>query len=107
MFDRMVKHRESFWSIVYSPFMVRDLTRSDLRAIITRGLEETAGSYKMLVELFNMAPSDYKRFLNFLRKQECQVPFAAFRAVRGRDRGMPDPRFAAAASVGANNQLRH
>jgi DNA-binding NtrC family response regulator len=107
MFDRMVKHRESFWSIVYSPFMVRDLTRSDLRAIITRGLEETAGSYKMLVELFNMAPSDYKRFLNFLRKQECQVPFAAFRAVRGRDRGMPDPRFAAPASVGANNQLRH
>ena len=37
MFDRMVKHRESFWSIVYSPFMVRDLTRNDLRAIITRG----------------------------------------------------------------------
>ena len=108
MFDRMVKHRESFWSIVYSPFMVRDLTRSDLRAIITRGLEETAGSYKMLVELFNMAPSDYKRFLNFLRKQECQVPFAAFRAVRSRDRGMPDPRFAAASSnLGTNNQLRH
>jgi DNA-binding NtrC family response regulator len=106
MFDRMVKHRESFWSIVYSPFMVRDLTRSDLRAIITRGLEETAGSYKMLVELFNMAPSDYKRFLNFLRKQECQVPFAAFRAVRARDRGMADPRFAAS-NVGATNQLRH
>jgi DNA-binding NtrC family response regulator len=106
MFDRMVKHRESFWSIVYSPFMVRDLTRSDLRAIITRGLEETAGSYKMLVELFNMDPSDYKRFLNFLRKQECQVPFAAFRAVRARDRGIPDPRFPAAHG-GANSQLRH
>ena len=49
----------------------------------------------MLVELFNMDPSDYKRFLNFLRKQECQVPFAAFRAVRSRDRGMPEARFAA------------
>ena len=54
MFDRMVKQRESFWSIVYSAFMVRDLTRTDLRAIITRGLQETAGNYKMLVELFNM-----------------------------------------------------
>jgi len=106
MFDRMVKQRESFWSIVYSPFMVRDLTRSDLRAIITRGLEETAGSYKMLVELFNMDPSDYKRFLNFLRKQECQVPFAAFRAVRSRDRGMPEARFAAS-PAGANSSLRH
>jgi DNA-binding NtrC family response regulator len=105
MFERMVTHRESFWSIVYSPFMVRDLTRSDLRAIITRGLEETAGSYKMLVELFNMDPSDYKRFLNFLRKQECQVPFAAFRAVRSRDRAMP-PRFPAAPG-GASSQLRH
>ena len=109
MFERMVKHRESFWSIVYSPFMVRDLTRSDLRAIITRGLEETAGSYKMLVELFNMDPSDYKRFLNFLRKQECQVPFAAFRAVRSRDRGIPQPRFAPAHGSGssASSQLRH
>jgi DNA-binding NtrC family response regulator len=106
MFDRMVKHRESFWSIVYSPFMVRDLTRSDLRAIITRGLEETAGSYKMLVELFNMDPSDYKRFLNFLRKQECQVPFAAFRAVRSRDRGVPEARFSAPAA-GSGSQLRH
>ena len=55
-----------------------------------------------------MAPSDYKRFLNFLRKQECQVPFAAFRAVRSRDRGIPDPRFAASSTVGANNNhLRH
>ena len=43
MFDRMVKQRESFWSIVYSAYMVRDLTRTDLRAIITRGLQETAG----------------------------------------------------------------
>jgi DNA-binding NtrC family response regulator len=110
MFERMVKHRESFWSIVYSPFMVRDLTRSDLRAIITRGLEETAGSYKMLVELFNMDPSDYKRFLNFLRKQECQVPFAAFRAVRSRDRGIPQPRFAPAHGgngASSNSHLRH
>jgi DNA-binding NtrC family response regulator len=110
MFERMVKHRESFWSIVYSPFMVRDLTRSDLRAIITRGLEETSGSYKMLVELFNMDPSDYKRFLNFLRKQECQVPFAAFRAVRSRDRGIPQPRFAPAHGgngASSNSHLRH
>ena len=61
----------------------------------------------MLVELFNMDPSDYKRFLNFLRKQECQVPFAAFRAVRSRDRGMPpEPRFPAS-HASANIGLRH
>ena len=93
MFDRMVKQRESFWSIVYSAYMVRDLTRTDLRAIITRGLQETAGNYKMLVELFNMERTDYKRFLNFLRKQECQVPFAQFRAVSSWHRDLPDGRY--------------
>jgi len=36
------------------------------------------------VELFNMPESDYKRFLSFLRKHDCQVPFHAFRAVRAR-----------------------
>ena len=32
------------------------------------GLEHTRGNYKALVQLFNMEPQDYKRFLNFLRK---------------------------------------
>jgi hypothetical protein len=84
VFDRMVKHRESFWSAVYPAFMTRDLTRSDLRFIVRRGLQETAGSYKLLVELLNMKPTDYKRFLNFLRKHECQVPFERFRSARAR-----------------------
>src|SRR5688572_15933632 len=82
VYDRMVKNRESFWSAVHAAYMVRDLTRNDVRAIITRGLHETAGNYKILVELFNMDRSDYKRFLNFLRKHECQLPFADFRAVK-------------------------
>ena len=106
MFNRMVKQRESFWSIVYSAYMVRDLTRSDLRAIITRGLQETAGNYKMLVELFNMDRADYKRFLNFLRKQECQVPFADFRAVKSWHREPPDARFQPA-HAGAPQHIRH
>jgi transcriptional regulator with PAS, ATPase and Fis domain len=91
VFDRMVNQRESFWSAVYPAFMARDLTRADLRFIVKRGLEETAGSYKQLVSLLNMGPNDYKRFLNFLRKHDCQVPFARFRSAelrrdRTRDR---------------------
>jgi DNA-binding NtrC family response regulator len=89
VFDRMVKHRESFWSAVYPQFMIRDLTRNDLRFIVKRGLQETKGSYKMLVELLNMNPNDYKRFLNFLRKHECHVPFERFRSARLRPRPMP------------------
>jgi DNA-binding NtrC family response regulator len=90
MFDRMVNHRESFWSAVYPAFMTRDLTRADLRFIVRRGLQETSGSYKMLVELLNMKPTDYKRFLNFLRKHECHVPFERFRSARLRPRATAD-----------------
>ncbi|OLB61236.1 MAG: hypothetical protein AUI11_10520 [Acidobacteria bacterium 13_2_20CM_2_66_4] len=95
----MVKNRESFWSAVYPAFMTRDLTRDDLRFIIRRGLHETAGSYKMLVELLNMRPNDYKRFLNFLRKHECHVPFARFRSAELRRRAPQDDEFSGGALI--------
>jgi transcriptional regulator with PAS, ATPase and Fis domain len=71
----------SFWTVVYPVFMARDITRDDLRRIVTRGLHETRGSYKALVQLFNLPARDYKRFLNFLRKHECHMPFQPFRGI--------------------------
>ena len=41
LFDRMVRRSESFWTVVYEPFMSRDLTRDDLRAIVRHGLNLT------------------------------------------------------------------
>jgi DNA-binding NtrC family response regulator len=79
LFHQMVKEGQSFWSVVYAPFMSRDLTRDDLRAIVKKGLERTSGNYKVLVELLNMPPGDYKRFLGFLRKFHCHMPFQQFR----------------------------
>jgi DNA-binding NtrC family response regulator len=79
LFDQMVKERQSFWTVVYAPFMSRDLTRDDLRAIVKKGLERTSGNYKVLVELLNMPQADYKRFLGFLRKFHCHMPFQQFR----------------------------
>jgi hypothetical protein len=64
--------------------MLRDMTRDDLRAVVSRGLEQTRGSYRILVTLFGMEPNDYKRFLNFLRKHDCQIPFQRFRNAPGR-----------------------
>jgi DNA-binding NtrC family response regulator len=93
LFDQMVTGRESFWGVVYAPFIARDLTRDDLRAIIRKGLEQTSGNYRVLVELFNMPQDDYKRFLGFLRKYQCHVPFQEFRsaaASRGGPRGGGD-----------------
>jgi len=80
LFDRIVNRGESFWSAVYEPFMTRDLTRADVRVVVTAGLQQTRGNYKMLVEFFNMAPQDYKRFLTIMRKQQCHMPFQQFRS---------------------------
>jgi transcriptional regulator with PAS, ATPase and Fis domain len=92
LFERLVTNRESFWSVVYPAFMSRDLTRADLRAVLRRGLQQTGGNYKVLVELFNMPPTDYKRFLNFVRKHECQVPFQGFRTARPAGEAQPKPK---------------
>lgn len=83
LFDAMVADRQSFWSVVYAPFMSRDLTREHLREIVQKGLERTSGNYKVMTELFNMPAQDYKRFLGFLRKYHCHMPFQQFRSAAG------------------------
>ncbi len=79
LFDRLIQGGASFWSEVYEPFMARDLTRHEVRELVRLGLEHTRGNYKLLVTSFNMPPEDYKKFLNFLRKYQCHVPFQRFR----------------------------
>lgn len=81
---RMLQNGESFWSVVYPIFMSRDLTRDDLRRIVQLGLESTNGNYRLLVQLFNMPDEDYKRFLSFLRKHDCHLPFQRFRVAPSR-----------------------
>ncbi len=93
LYERLVSHGESFWTVVYEPFMLRDLTRDDLRALVTRGLKETHGSYMNLLRLFNLDRGDYKRFLNVLHKHGCHLRVAPFRAaaVRGAGGGAAKP----------------
>jgi transcriptional regulator with PAS, ATPase and Fis domain len=71
LYERMVRGRECFWSVVYDPFMLHDVTRHEVRQVVRRGLQETRGNYSLLVRLFNMSPGDHKRFLGFLHKHEC------------------------------------
>jgi DNA-binding NtrC family response regulator len=82
LFERIVRGGASFWSVAYEPFMARDLTRTDIREMVRLGLEHTRGNYKLLVTTFNMAPEEYKKFLNFLRKYQCHVPFQGFRMMQ-------------------------
>jgi DNA-binding NtrC family response regulator len=79
LFKRLTHDRESFWSSVYPLYMQREITRSNVRDLVRKGLEEARGNYKIVARLFNMEQRDYKRFLNFLRKHDCQVPFKEYR----------------------------
>ena len=67
---RMLDDHESFWDVVHHPYLRRELGRAEARTIIALGLDRTRGSYKRLVTLFNMAPSDYLKFMDFLRHQQ-------------------------------------
>jgi DNA-binding NtrC family response regulator len=79
LFKRLSQDRESFWTTVYPLYMNREITRGNVRELIHKGLEEARGNYKIVLRLFNMEASDYKRFLNFLRKHDCQLPFKEYR----------------------------
>jgi DNA-binding NtrC family response regulator len=72
--------REDFWTVVHQQFKNHDLTRNDVRGLIQRGLVHTRGSYRGLLELFNLPSSDYKRLLSFLHQHDCHVPFQRYRA---------------------------
>ena len=79
LFKKLTEERESFWATVYPLYMNREITRSNVRDVVHKGLEEARGNYKIVLRLFNMDTSDYKRFLNFLRKHDCHLPFKGYR----------------------------
>jgi DNA-binding NtrC family response regulator len=79
LYKRLVEDRESFWTAVYPLYMQREITRSNIRDLVGMGLIEARGNYKIVAQLFNLESSDYKKFLNFLRKHECQLPFREYR----------------------------
>jgi DNA-binding NtrC family response regulator len=80
--ERLQVQKESFWTSAYAAFMARDITRDDMRSIVRAGLEQTQGSYRLLLQLFNMTSEDYKRFLGFLKQHDCHLPFQRFRALK-------------------------
>jgi DNA-binding NtrC family response regulator len=90
LFERMVRGGETFWAVVYEPFMARDVTRDDMRKIVRKALELTQGNYKLVVQMFNLPQTDYKRLLNFLRKYQCHLPIQELRALPSQTKPMQE-----------------
>jgi DNA-binding NtrC family response regulator len=79
LYRQLTEGRESFWTAVYPLYMDREITRQQIRELVRKGLEDARGNYKIVTKLFNIEPNDYKKFLNFLRKHDCQLPYRDFR----------------------------
>ena len=48
-------------------------------SVTVASTSDASGNYKIVARLFNMEARDYNRFLNFLRKHDCQIPFKEYR----------------------------
>jgi len=79
LFKKLIEERQSFWTAVYPLYMNREITRSNVRDLVQKGLLEARGNYKIVLRLFNIDAVDYKRFLNFLRKHDCHLSFKEYR----------------------------
>ena len=69
----------NFWDSVARPFAERLITRTHMEHLIRQGLQRTRGSYRKMLPLFRLPESDYKRFMDFLRRHHCIVDFREYR----------------------------
>lgn len=69
----------NFWESVARPYSERMITKMQVEHVIRKGLERTRGSYRKLLPLFRIPESDYKRFMDFLRRHHCNIDFREFR----------------------------
>ena len=70
---------ENFWESVARPYADRLITRVHVENVVRRGLQQVNGSYRRLIRLFNLPDSDYKRFMDFLRRHRCNVDYRQYR----------------------------
>ena len=66
---QMIEAGASFWDAVHRPYLRRDINRAELYEVLRAGLELSAGSWKRLVPIFRVGDVNYKKFLDFVRKQ--------------------------------------
>ena len=80
LYSTLIDGHYTFWGHIHPLLLKRDITRHDLRQLVSLGLASTRGNYRGLLKLFGMHEGDYKRFMNFLAAHECTVDFRQFRS---------------------------
>jgi transcriptional regulator with PAS, ATPase and Fis domain len=72
LFAQMVEGGKTFWDAVQKPFLLREISRSQVRDVIKLGLQETGGNYKKLAGIFHVG-HQYKKFHSFLKNSGCHL----------------------------------
>lgn len=78
-FQEIVDGRKNFWSHVHDRYKKRDIPREKVIALVDFGLKSTHGSYKSMASMFNLKGPDYRRFMDFLRRNKCLLDFRPYR----------------------------
>jgi len=72
-FRDLTAGRKDFWETMQA------VSSDELRALITLGLNEAKGSYKEVAALFQLRAGEYRRFMDFLRRNNCLIDFSPYR----------------------------
>lgn len=78
-FHELTEGRKNFWSAVHDKYKNRDISRQKVMALVDFGLKSTRGSYKNLASSFRLREKEYRRFMDFLRRNNCLLDFRPYR----------------------------
>jgi DNA-binding NtrC family response regulator/tetratricopeptide (TPR) repeat protein len=78
-FKDLSEGRKDFWSAVHNKYKRRDISREKVVALVDFGLRSTQGNYKALASTFHLKQREYRRFMDFLRRNDCLLDFRPYR----------------------------
>jgi DNA-binding NtrC family response regulator/serine/threonine protein kinase/tetratricopeptide (TPR) repeat protein len=78
-FRDLTDGRKSFWTAVHDSYKRRDISRERVLALVDLGLRSTQGNYKAVASMFKIREADYRRFMDFLRRNNCLLDFRPYR----------------------------
>jgi transcriptional regulator with PAS, ATPase and Fis domain len=84
-FNDLSEGRKNFWSEVHSRYKSRDISREKVVALLDLGLRSSGGSYKVLASKFHLKRHEYRRFMDFLRRNNCLLDFRPYRRAAAED----------------------
>jgi transcriptional regulator with PAS, ATPase and Fis domain len=78
-FKDISEGKKDFWSAVHTRYKRRDISREKILAFVDFGLRSTRGSYKTMASMFHLKEKEYRRFMDFLRRNDCLLDFRPYR----------------------------